>query len=90
MSAVSILGFTAERSLGRTNEKHFLSILSESGAGTRPSGVYPARFACWPGMCACSGDEDCNAMFSTACSSGGYGRCWIRGPGDGNVFCLCS
>jgi hypothetical protein len=37
----------------------------------------------------CSGDDDCNGMFSTGCT-GSYARCWIRGPNDSSVFCMCS
>ena len=37
----------------------------------------------------CSGDDDCNGMFLTGCT-GSYARCWIRGPNDGSVFCMCS
>jgi len=37
----------------------------------------------------CSGDDDCNGMFLTGCT-GSYARCWVRGPDDGSVFCMCS
>ena len=37
----------------------------------------------------CSGDDDCNGMFSTGCG-GPYARCWVRGPNDSSVFCMCS
>ena len=37
----------------------------------------------------CSGDEDCNGMFTTGCT-GSYARCWVSGPNDSSVFCMCS
>jgi hypothetical protein len=91
MKTINVPGFTAERSLEHPNEKYLLSALSESVASATPDNVYPARFACWQGGCACAGDEDCNAMFSVACSSDGYAQCWVRSHGPaGSVFCLCS
>jgi hypothetical protein len=60
--------------------------------GVRPSGLpstRSSRFICFGNVCACAGDDDCNGMFSTSCG-GSYARCWIRGRGGANVFCLCS
>jgi hypothetical protein len=37
----------------------------------------------------CSGDDDCNGMFLTGCG-GSYAQCWVRGPSDSSVFCMCS
>jgi hypothetical protein len=82
--------FTAEASLYKTNKEYFLQSLRSANSGGEAGVVYPALPICWRGLCACSGDVDCNVMFSSLCSSGGYARCWIRGPGDGNVFCLCT
>jgi len=90
MNAINMPGFTAETSLYKTNETYFLQSLSSTAVGGKAGVVYPARFACWRGACMCSGDDDCNGMFSTVCSIGGYARCWIRGPRDGNVFCICT
>ena len=82
-------GFTAETSLYKASEKYFLRALSSIIVGDKVGVVHPARFACWRGGCACSGDYDCNGMFSTACG-GDYAKCWIHGPGGGNVFCMCN
>jgi len=87
---MNLPGFTAENSLYKTNQKYFLRALSSAAAGDQSGLIHPARYACWRGVCMCSGDDDCNGMFSSACSSDGYGRCWVRGPGDGNVFCMCN
>jgi len=47
-------------------------------------------FGCFGNMCVCSGDADCNGMFSSGRCGGPYARCWVRGPGGVNVFCMCS
>jgi hypothetical protein len=90
MSAINIPGFTAETSLYRANERYSLQPLRNAATGGEPAGVYPARFACFRGVCVCNSDEDCNGMFSTSCSEGGYAKCWVRGPGGSTVFCICS
>jgi len=90
MSTINIPGFTAEKSLHRANEKYFLRPLRSASGGDDAHLVHPARFVCWRGVCACSGDDDCNGMFLIACKDGGYARCWIRGPGGASVFCICS
>ena len=89
MNAIKIPGFTAETSLFRRSEDYTLRSLSSTAADDKTGAVYPARYACGRGLCACSGDEDCNGMFSHGCSSGGYAQCWIR-SNDSNVFCLCT
>jgi hypothetical protein len=89
MSQPNIPGFTAEISLSKTNEKYFVEY-SPSAVRSEAGLVYPARFLCTRGMCVCSGDDDCNGMFSTSCKDGGYARCWVRGPRDSSVFCVCA
>jgi hypothetical protein len=88
MNTTSMPSFTAETSLYKTNETYMRR--SRSSAVAADTGiVYPALPLCWGGMCMCAGDEDCNTMFSSGCN-GGYAQCWIRGPGDSNVFCMCN
>jgi hypothetical protein len=89
MDNIKIPGFTAETSLCQPKREYTLPRLRSAVAADHSGAVHPARFFCAGGMCGCQGDEDCNDMFSTACSSDGYARCWIR-PNDLNVFCLCT
>ena len=89
MQVVNMPGFSADSSLHRMSDHHFRQFLRSATDRGESGVVYPARI-CSRGVCACSGDADCNGMFSNACSRGGYARCWIRGPGDGNVFCVCT
>ena len=58
-----------------------------SGGGFRPGGGL--GFNCMGGVCVCSGDDDCNGMFTVACGPG-PAKCWVRGPGGRSVFCICS
>ena len=90
MSTINIPGFTAETSVYKTNERYSLQPVDNAAAGGEAGVVYPARFACWAGVCACNSDDDCNGMFSTSCREGGYARCWVRGAGGSTVFCICA
>ena len=43
-------------------------------------------FDCGPSVCTCSGDEDCNRLFSTDSCTGGF---CVIGP-SGQVWCICA
>jgi len=76
--------FTADMCLYR-GKHHDRGRTAAFGTST---GVEPAiiRFG---NVSICSGDDDCNGMFTTGCT-GSYARCWVRGPNDSSVFCMCS
>jgi hypothetical protein len=77
--------YTAEACLYQ--EKHHYRVLNAAtyGSGTEVEAAI-IRFG---NLSMCSGDDDCNGMFLTGCT-GSYARCWIRGPNDSSVFCMCS
>jgi hypothetical protein len=56
-------GFTAEASRDKLHEKY--TFIRDTAGGTGAGLVYPARFAYWRGMCACSGDDDCNGRLQS-------------------------
>jgi hypothetical protein len=82
-------GFTAEDSLYRRCGTYVRqsprNIVASGGAEM----IHPAIIR-WGALSMCSGDADCNGMFETACSANGYAQCWIRGPNDSSVFCMCT
>jgi hypothetical protein len=77
--------FTADMCLYRGKYPYRGRDAATHGSGT---GVEPAMIR-FGNVSICSGDDDCNGMFTTGCT-GSYARCWVRGPNDSSVFCMCS
>ena len=101
MNMNKVPGFTADASLYKTAQRYHSStslvlasgeptVVSQMRAGgAQVGGMGQLGFLCSGNACICSGDADCNGMFSTVCGDG-YAQCWVRGPGGQNVFCICS
>ena len=85
---MSIPQFTAELSLFGAQARYRGSKGLLPGDG-QAGVIHPAMIR-WGRLSICSGDADCNGMFETACSANGYAQCWIRGPNDSSVFCMCT
>lgn len=51
------------------------------------AGSSTLSYGCWNGVCACSGDRDCNNMFTYACGGKPYSVCYQYGS---ILRCYCS
>ena len=85
MSAMNLPGFHAEASLYEGIAGYLRRTTANDGAGVQPA--LGRGYNCAGNMCVCSGDDDCNNMFTFDCG-GPYAQCWLTGHGA--VFCICS
>ena len=82
VSETTLLLETASRATFKSESKTVLRLKVPARAVSMPA----LGFACGPFACTCSGDDDCNDLFSGA-NCGGDAACVVDGAGG--VWCIC-